>query len=209
MRQMIAAGASTMTKSANERPAAEPIMMLGGSPMRVAVPPMLEAMISARKNGRGSRSSRRQTVTVMGPMSRTVVTLSSRAESTAVRQTKSTITSQGLPFARRAHLMARYSKSPDSFTTATKSIMPRRTPSVLKSTCSIAASKLTTWRMSRIIAPTTAASARWIFSVTIATMTTTNTTMAIIWVVPMRFLYCSIFRIRISIHEEGGLVINI
>ena len=60
-------------------------MMLGRSPMSVAVPPMLEAMISARKNGTASMSSRRHTVMVMGPMSRTVVTLSSRAESSAVR----------------------------------------------------------------------------------------------------------------------------
>ena len=38
----------------NERPAAEPVVMLGGSPMKVAVPPMLEAMMPARrKNGRG------------------------------------------------------------------------------------------------------------------------------------------------------------
>ena len=155
-------------------------MMLGGSPMRVAVPPMLEAMISARKNGTASMSSRRHTVMVMGPMSRTVVTLSSRAESSAVRQTKSTMTCQGLPFARRAHLMARYSKMPESFTTATKSIMPRRTPSVLKSTWLMAWSKVRTWTMSRIIAPTMATSARCTFSDMMATIATTNTTTATI-----------------------------
>ena len=117
---------------------------------------------------------------VMGPMSRTVVTLSSKAESSAVRQTKSTMTCQGLPFARRAHLMARYSKMPESFTTATKSIMPRSTPSVLKSTWLMAWSKVTTWTTSRIIAPTMATSARCTFSDMMATIATTNTTTATI-----------------------------
>ena len=153
--------------------------------MRVAVPPMLEAMISARKKGTTSMLSRRHTVMVMGPMSRTVVTLSSRAESSAVRQTKSTMTCQGLPFARRAHLMARYSKMPESLTTATKSIMPKSTPSVLKSTWLMAWSKVTTWTTSRIIAPTMATSARCTFSDMMATIATTNTTTATICIKPI------------------------
>lgn len=40
-------GAMWSRKSLKERPAREPIMMLGGSPIRVAAPPMLQAMTSA------------------------------------------------------------------------------------------------------------------------------------------------------------------
>ena len=85
MRMSTTAGASYRMKSKNENPAADPIMMLGGSPMSVAVPPMFDARISVMKNGMGLTSSSLHTVSVMGPMSSTVVTLSRNAESTAVR----------------------------------------------------------------------------------------------------------------------------
>ena len=39
-------GARLNRKSTKLRPAAEPIMMFGGSPIRVAVPPMFEANTS-------------------------------------------------------------------------------------------------------------------------------------------------------------------
>ncbi len=42
---MTTTGARLRRKSAKLRPAAEPMRMLGGSPMRVAVPPMFEAKI--------------------------------------------------------------------------------------------------------------------------------------------------------------------
>ena len=44
-------GARFATKSLKLRSAAEPMMMFGGSPIRVAVPPMLEANTSAKRNG--------------------------------------------------------------------------------------------------------------------------------------------------------------
>ena len=44
-------GPSSVTKSAKLKPTADPIMILGGSPIRVAVPPILEAKISAYRNG--------------------------------------------------------------------------------------------------------------------------------------------------------------
>ena len=47
-------------KSPKVRPAPEPIMMLGGSPTSVAVPPMLEASASAMRNGMGLSPSRSQ-----------------------------------------------------------------------------------------------------------------------------------------------------
>ena len=46
-------GVRLTRKSTKPRPAAEPIMMLGGSPIRVAVPPMFEAKISLIRYGNG------------------------------------------------------------------------------------------------------------------------------------------------------------
>lgn len=44
-------GAKCMTKALKSRPTCEPIRMLGGSPINVAVPPMFDARISANRNG--------------------------------------------------------------------------------------------------------------------------------------------------------------
>lgn len=101
-------------------------------------------------------SSSLHTVSAMGPISNTVVTLSKNADSVAVSNTKSIMIFQGSPLASRAHLMARYSKMPDSFTTDTNNIMPNNTPNVLKSTCSMAASKGSTCNINKSIAPTIA-----------------------------------------------------
>ena len=46
-------GARLIRKSLKVSRTADPIMMLGGSPMSVAVPPMFEAKISATRNGYG------------------------------------------------------------------------------------------------------------------------------------------------------------
>ncbi len=59
---MSTAGPSLARKSKKVRPVAEPIMMFGGSPMSVAVPPTFDAMISVRKNGMGFTSSILHTV---------------------------------------------------------------------------------------------------------------------------------------------------
>jgi hypothetical protein len=40
-------------KSKNESPAPEPIRMLGGSPIRVAVPPIFDAMTMGRRSAAG------------------------------------------------------------------------------------------------------------------------------------------------------------
>ena len=71
-------------KSLKVRSARLAMMMLGGSPTRVAAPPMLEASTSAMRNGTGRSPSRSHTRNVTGAMSRTVVTLSSTADATAV-----------------------------------------------------------------------------------------------------------------------------
>lgn len=66
------------------RPLPDPIMMLGGSPMRVAVPPILEKM--AMRIRMGAVGAPRSWVMrmVMGAMRMTVVTLSRKAETKAV-----------------------------------------------------------------------------------------------------------------------------
>ena len=70
-------------------------MMLGGSPMRVAVPPMFEAMIWVMKKGMGLIFSMFVMASVMGPISSTVVTLSKKADKIAVMRTNKTISFQG------------------------------------------------------------------------------------------------------------------
>jgi hypothetical protein len=49
---MTAMGPRWMRKSRKDRSVALPIRILGGSPMRVAVPPIFDARISAMRNGR-------------------------------------------------------------------------------------------------------------------------------------------------------------
>ncbi len=46
---MMTTGVRFARNAPNPRPAADPIMMLGGSPIRVAVPPMLELRITATR----------------------------------------------------------------------------------------------------------------------------------------------------------------
>ncbi len=168
-------------KSANSKPAAEPIMMLGGSPMSVAVPPMLDASISAMKNGTGFTLSSLHSVSVTGPMSSTVVTLSKNAENTAVSSTNSIIIFQGLPLATWAHFTAMYSNMPESFTTATNSIMPNSTPSVFRSRCPMAVSNGITCSAMSSTAPAIATKARCTFSEIITASAMTNTATDSIW----------------------------
>ena len=77
-------GVSAMPKSLNVRPVAEPIMMFGGSPISVAVPPMFDAKICAKRYGYGLTLSSSVMSSVTGTVSSTVVTLSRNAENTAV-----------------------------------------------------------------------------------------------------------------------------
>ena len=84
-------------KSTNDRFAALPIIIFGGSPMSVAVPPTLEARICVIKNGTGLISSILAIAMVIGPTSSTVVTLSSIPESTAVSSINAIIIFHGSP----------------------------------------------------------------------------------------------------------------
>ncbi len=81
----------------NERSVAPAMMMFGGSPISVAVPPMLEAITSMITSGSGSMSSASASRNVIGTMSRIVVRLSRNAESTAVVSERETTTASGRP----------------------------------------------------------------------------------------------------------------
>ncbi len=61
-----ATGAVLARKALKSRPACEPIKMLGGSPINVAVPPMFEANTSANRNGYGGSSSSSAITSVTG-----------------------------------------------------------------------------------------------------------------------------------------------
>ena len=83
-------------KPPNDRPVAPAMMIFGGSPISVAVPPMFEAMISMITSGIGSMSSASASRNVIGTTSSTVVRLSRNADSTAV-VTASATTASGRP----------------------------------------------------------------------------------------------------------------
>jgi len=105
---MTMAGVRWTRKSMKSRPALEAIMILGGSPIRVAVPPMLEASASVMRNGTGSISNSSATSRVTGAKSSTVVTLSRKAEATAVTTAKMAMMAKGSPRAILAALTATY-----------------------------------------------------------------------------------------------------
>ena len=64
------------------------MMIFGGSPIKVAVPPILEAKTSVIKNGTGSVSNSFAITKVIGIIRTTVVTLSKNADATAVNAAK-------------------------------------------------------------------------------------------------------------------------
>ena len=87
-------------------------MMFGGSPISVAVPPMFEAITSAIRNGTGSTSRRvARRRASPGAISSTVVTLSSRALSSAVTS-EDHQDHERLAAGELGALIAMYSKSP-------------------------------------------------------------------------------------------------
>ena len=69
-RTMTTIGAMCTRKSLNVKPARLAMMMLGGSPTKVAAPPMLEANTSAIRNGIGLIASRSQTSRVTGAINK-------------------------------------------------------------------------------------------------------------------------------------------
>ena len=100
------------------------MMMLGGSPTNVAVPPMLDANTSAIRKGTGLIDNRSHTSSVTGAINKTVVTLSSKADAKAVMSTSRIMIRSGEPFARFTDQIAMYSKTPVCRSTPTMIIIP-------------------------------------------------------------------------------------
>ena len=171
-------------KSIKDSPAALPIIIFGGSPIKVAVPPTFDEKISIKRYGTGFTSSILAIAIVIGPTRRTVVTLSRQEDKTAVIITKIIMIFQGSAFTFLAALIAMYSNIPDCFSTAMNSIMPTSTPIVSKSTYLIASSKLSTLVSKITAAPISADSVLSIFPVVIKTITPRKTSIDIISIIP-------------------------
>ncbi len=108
--------------------------MLGGSPTSVAVPPTLEKSASKIKNGTAGSSRIWVMRIVMGAISTTVVTLSRKAESTAVAEISPSRITRPLPRAFCAMKMATHSKRPVSERILTTIIIPVKRNTTLIST---------------------------------------------------------------------------
>ena len=121
---MITMGAMLNRKALNDRPFRAPMMMLGGSPTSVAVPPMLEANTSAISSGTGLIAKRSQTSRVTGAMSSTETTLGRTAEASAMTSVSRIMIRSGEPLARLTAQIAAYSNTPVWRRTLTMIIMP-------------------------------------------------------------------------------------
>ncbi len=120
-------------KSLNPNWVAEPIRILGGSPIRVAVPPILEPITSQIKKGTGFSFSWSVMAKVTGTISKTVVTLSKKADKKAVITVSSTKSMTGRPLETLAAHMARNSKTPLRLVIPTIIIIPTNKPMVFQS----------------------------------------------------------------------------
>jgi len=85
-----------------------PIRMLGGSPIKVAVPPTLAANTSANRNGNGGSSSSSAITSVTGTIKSTVLTLLSTADRSAVASCAISRMPAGFARTRCADAIARY-----------------------------------------------------------------------------------------------------
>ena len=99
---MSTAGPMLVRNEMKLRWAPVPMMMLVGSPTRVAAPPMLAAKASPMRNGTGLTASRSHTSRVTGAINRTVVTLSRNADPIAVTSISRIMIRSGDPLARLA-----------------------------------------------------------------------------------------------------------
>ena len=126
-------------KSMKERLAPDPIMMLGGSPISVAVPPMLAAITIGSRYAAGRTPVRRAISTDIGVTKMTVVTLSAKAETVPVNHAISVWMIRGRPPARRSSRPTAQGKTPVVLSTPTTAI--------------IAASRSRTFRSSASLAP--------------------------------------------------------
>ncbi len=162
-------GVRASAKSLNVRPVAEPIMMFGGSPISVAVPPMFDAKICANRYGYGLTLSSSVISSVTGTVSSTVVTLSRKAENTAVTIDIISMTPHGLASTFFADQIATYWNRPERRVMLTISIIPSSRPSVLKSTAAIASCWVSTPTRISVPAPSSATMARLSLSLMMTT----------------------------------------
>ena len=105
---MTTIGARFAMNARKERSVAPAMRMFGGSPMSVAVPPMLDAKTSMSTSGIGSMSSASASRNVIGTMSSTVVRLSRKADSPAVAPARLSVMASGLPRESCPARIARY-----------------------------------------------------------------------------------------------------
>ncbi len=105
----------------------------------MAVPPILQVMISVIKKGMGLIFKRSVNVMVTGTISSTVVTLSRRADPTAVIRPNNANNGKGCPLVTCTAQIATASKTPLRRVMDTKIIMPISKPRVLKSISSLIA----------------------------------------------------------------------
>ena len=110
-----------------------PIIILGGSPISVEVPPIFEAIISVIKNGIGFTRNCLVILKVTGTINNTVVTLSRKADPMAVMIEGAINIFNRSPFTFLADQIAMYLNYPVSEVIATIIIIPVNNPSVLKS----------------------------------------------------------------------------
>ncbi len=125
--------------------AAEPTMMLGGSPIRVAAPPMFEAMITGSRYTLGSSPSRAATPTAIGVTKITVVTLSRNADAMPVAQMSTDSTAAGLAGRSPSNRPTDHSNTPVALSTPTTAIIPASRKRTLRSSAAWAASKEIRW----------------------------------------------------------------
>mmetsp|Transcript_36915 Transcript_36915/g.75671 ORF Transcript_36915/g.75671 Transcript_36915/m.75671 type:complete len:216 (+) Transcript_36915:887-1534(+) len=107
-----------------------PTMMLGGSPIMVAVPPMFEKIASQMRNAQGSMFTSLHSLHVTGAISRIVVTLSRNAESTAVTMHSSSSNLVLLPPLSLQASTPVHSNTPVLMVIPTISIIPHKSPRV-------------------------------------------------------------------------------
>jgi len=136
----ITIGSAWVRKSTNERPAAEAMSTLGGSPTRVETPAVSESSASEMRNGCGLSPRISQIRMVTGAINTTVVTLSRNMDMMLVTAPNSTSKRTGRPLDNRATQTARYWKNPVGSSKATRIIIPSSSPRVLASTEATASS---------------------------------------------------------------------
>ena len=115
-------------------------MILGGSPIKVAVPPILDAKICEIRYGLTSTFNCAVMLKVIGTVKSTVVTLSNKAEQTIVRAESATNNAIGRAFTFFAAHIAKKLNNPVSLVMFTIIIIPIRSPKVLKSIWDMAVS---------------------------------------------------------------------